>query len=133
MRSVAEQFHTKPPAMWVEDKNLFGVNMKSKIRGSSSMLKLTVPLAMEQIFRILVSSIDTFMLSGYSQNAVAGVGLVAQYVFFLNILFSVIVTGTTIVLAQYIGAQKSDEELNYISQASSIMVFVISIFLVFAN
>lgn len=127
MRSVAEQFHTKPPAMWVEDKNLFGVNMKSKIRGSSSMLKLTVPLAMEQIFRILVSSIDTFMLSGYSQNAVAGVGLVAQYVFFLNILFSVIVTGTTIVLAQYIGAQKSDEELNYISQASSIMVFVISL------
>ena len=53
-------------------------------RGSMSMVKLTVPLAMEQFFRILVSSVDTFMLSTYSDKAVAGVGLVAQYVFFLQ-------------------------------------------------
>ncbi|MCR5614099.1 MATE family efflux transporter [Treponema sp.] len=102
--------------------------MNNKIsRGSLSMVKLTVPLAMEQFFRILVSSIDTFMLSTYSEKSVAGVGLVAQYVFFLNILFSVIVTGTTIVLAQYLGAQKSDKELNYISQASSVMTTIISL------
>lgn len=103
------------------------MNSKANARGSLSMLKLTIPLAMEQIFRILVSSIDTFMLSTYSENAVAGVGIVAQYVFFLNILFSVIVTGTTIVLAQFLGAGKSKNELNYISQASSVMITIISI------
>ena len=96
-------------------------------RGSMSMVKLTVPLALEQFFRILVSSIDTFMLSTYSEKAVAGVGLVTQYVFFLNLIFSVIVTGTTIILAQYLGAEKSDEELNQISQASSVMVTIISL------
>lgn len=91
------------------------------------MLKLTLPLAMEQFFRTLVSSIDTMMLSGYSGQAVAGVGLVAQYVFFLNLLFSVIGTGTSIVLAQYLGAQKSDRELNHIAQASSVMMTAISL------
>ena len=104
------------------------MNSKST-RGSMSMVKLTVPLALEQFFRILVSSIDTFMLSTYSEKAVAGVGLVTQYVFFLNLIFSVIVTGTTIILAQYLGAEKSDEELNQISQASSVMVTIISLVL----
>lgn len=94
-------------------------------RGALPMVKLTLPLAMEQFFRTLVSSIDTMMLSGYSEQAVAGVGLVSQYVFFLNLLFSVIGTGTSIVLAQYLGAQKSDNELNHIVQASSVMTTVI--------
>ena len=84
-------------------------------RGSLSMIKLTVPLAMEQFFRILVSSVDTFMLSTFSEQAVAGVGLVGQYVFFLQILFNVVCIGASIVLAQYLGAEKSDDELNYIS------------------
>lgn len=93
------------------------------------MVKLTVPLAMEQFFRILVSSVDTFMLSSYSDKAVAGVGLVGQYVFFLTTLFNVIGVGTSIVLAQYLGAQKSDKELNYIAQASSVMITIISLVL----
>ena len=96
-------------------------------RGSLSMIKLTVPLAMEQFFRILVSSVDTFMLSTFSEQAVAGVGLVGQYVFFIQILFNVVCIGASIVLAQYLGAEKSDDELNYISQASSVMITVIII------
>ena len=57
------------------------MNSKST-RGSMSMVKLTVPLALEQFFRILVSSLDTVMLSTYSEKAVAGVVLVTKYVFF---------------------------------------------------
>lgn len=98
-------------------------------RGSMSMVKLTVPLAMEQFFRILVSSVDTFMLSTYSDKAVAGVGLVAQYVFFLQILFNVVCIGSSIVLAQYLGAKKTDQELNYIAQASTVMITVLALIL----
>lgn len=93
------------------------------------MLKLTLPIAMEQFFRILVSSIDTMMLSSYSNDAVAAVGLVSQYSFFLTIIFSVIGTGCSIVLAQYLGAQKSNDELNHVAQAGAIMVFFTSILL----
>lgn len=103
--------------------------MQSKNRGALPMLKLTFPIAMEQFFRILVSSVDTMMLSSYSNDAVAAVGLVSQYSFFLVILFSVIGTGCSIVLAQYLGAGKSDDDLNHIAQAGAIMVLIMSVFL----
>lgn len=106
-----------------------GVKEMSQIknRGALPMLKLTYPIAMEQIMRILVSSIDTFMLSSYSNTAVAAVGLVSQYVFFLNMVFSVIGTGCSIVLAQYIGANKSKDELKHIAQASCVLMISASI------
>lgn len=103
--------------------------MDKKSRGALPMLKLTLPIAMEQFFRILVSSVDTMMLSSYSNDAVAAVGLVSQYSFFLTILFSVIGTGCSIVLAQYLGAEKSEDDLNHIAQAGAIMVFFMSIFM----
>lgn len=105
------------------------MSQKNLNRGALPMLKLTLPIAMEQFFRILVSSIDTMMLSSYSNDAVAAVGLVSQYVFFLTIIFSVIGTGCSIVLAQYLGAQKSDDELNHVAQAGAVMVFFTSLFL----
>ena len=74
--------------------------LQKQNRGALPMLKLTFPIAMEQFFRILVSSVDTMMLSSYSNDAVAAVGLVSQYIFFLNLLFAVISTGCSIVLAQ---------------------------------
>ena len=93
------------------------------------MVKLTLPIAMEQIFRILVSSVDTMMLSTYNNDAVAAVGLVSQYVFFLTLVFSVIGTGCSIVLAQFLGANKTNKDLNNIAQASAVMVFVMSLVL----
>ena len=95
-------------------------------RGALPMFKLTLPIALEQIFRILVSSVDTMMLSSYDNDAVAAVGLVSQYVFFLTLVFSVIGTGCSIVLAQFIGARKSRDDLNHVAQASAVMVFVLS-------
>lgn len=103
---------------------------KNKInRGALPMLRLTFPIAMEQLFRILVMSADTMMLSSYSNDAVAAVGLVSQYVFFLTLVFSVIGTGCSIVLAQYIGAQKTKKELNHIAQSSAVMVGTVCIIL----
>ena len=101
--------------------------MSDKIsKGALPMHKLCLPLVLEQFFRILVGSADTIMLSSYSGKAVAGVGLMNQYVFFLMILFGVIATGTSIVLAQYIGAKKSNEELNAIANASSVMILTLA-------
>ncbi|HAK69312.1 MAG TPA: MATE family efflux transporter [Treponema sp.] len=100
-----------------------------KLRGALPMLQLSLPLILEQFFRILVSSIDTVMLSSYSEKAVAAVGMMSQYVFFINILFNVIAIGTSIVLSQYLGAKKTDDELNFISKASTGMVVVAAVFI----
>lgn len=97
-----------------------------KNRGALPMLKLTFPIAVEQFFRILVSSVDTMMLSSYSNDAVAAVGLVSQYAFFLQLVFSVICTGCSIVLAQFLGAEKSKKELNQVVQACIVMVIAVS-------
>ena len=90
--------------------------------GTISMFALTFPLALEQFFRILVSSIDTVMLSSFDTAAVAAVGMTSQYVFFITILLNMVCVGTMIVLSQYIGAKKSGEELNNIAKASIILV-----------
>lgn len=98
--------------------------IKKANRGSLTMMQLALPLVAENFFRTLVSSIDTFMLSSYSGNAVAGVGLVSQWVFFIQVLFNVICIGSGIVLAQYLGAKKSNEELNHIAKAGFSMTIV---------
>lgn len=97
-----------------------------KNRGALPMLSLTFPIAVEQFFRILVSSVDTMMLSSYSNQAVAAVGLVSQYSFFLQLIFSVIGTGCSIVLAQFLGAEKTKEELNQVVQACIVMIILSS-------
>lgn len=101
-------------------------------RGALPMFQLTFPIAMEQFFRVLVSSIDTIMLGNYSLEASSGVSVVSQYIFFLNLIFSVIATGCSIVLSQYIGAQKDKKELNHIAQSSAVMMFIVSLILTFA-
>lgn len=102
------------------------MDINKKNRGALPMFQLTFPLAMEQIFRVLVSAVDTLMLSNYSNSAAAGVAVTSQYVFFLNLIFSVIATGCSIVLSQYIGAQKSKDELNHIAQAGAVMMLIVS-------
>lgn len=98
-------------------------------RGNLPMMKLTLPLIGEQFFRILISSVDTIMLSSFSESAVAGVGLVSQWVFFLQILINVVCIGSNIVLAQYLGANKSNEELNHIAKSGFTMTMIISLIL----
>ena len=97
-----------------------------------SMFALALPLCLEQAFRILVSSIDTVMLSGFDNAAVAAVGMTSQYAFFINILYNVVCVGTMIVLSQFLGAKKSKEELGGIVMASIILVVSFSIIMSFA-
>jgi len=96
-------------------------NTLIKDRAALPMTALALPIITESFFRILISSIDTVMLSSYSQQSVAGVGLVAQYIFFIQILFNVICIGTSIVLSQYLGAKRMEESA-HVAQASIVMV-----------
>lgn len=89
---------------------------------------LALPILLEQFFRILVSSIDVVMISSFSQQAVAGIGLTVQYIFFLQILFNVICIGTSIVLAQYLGAQRHHESKQVV-QASIVMITLVASFI----
>src|SRR5574344_178761 len=88
------------------------------------MMKLTLPLIGETFFRTLVSSLDTIMLSSYKDSAVAAVGMMGQYIFFTQWLFNIICTGASIVLAQYIGAGKTEKAAR-VSKASTAMALYV--------
>src|SRR5574344_1358373 len=90
------------------------------------MMKLTLPLIGETFFRTLVSSLDTIMLSSYKDSAVAAVGMMGQYIFFTQLLFNIICTGASIVLAQYIGAGKT-EKAERVSKASAALVLYVGL------
>ncbi|MEK4508552.1 MULTISPECIES: MATE family efflux transporter [Paenibacillus] len=78
-----------------------------------SMFALTWPIFIEMLLGMLMGNIDTFMLSHYSDQAVASVGVANQILFFINLMFNVVSAGTSIIIAQNLGAgrEKSATEV----------------------
>jgi putative MATE family efflux protein len=93
-----------------------------------SLSSLAFPLIIENLLRVALSSTDVLMLGGYSQSAVAAIGFVSQFVFFLTLLHNVIGIGVSILIAQYIGAKRG-EDAKRVSQAGMIMTLIIGGFL----
>lgn len=75
----------------------------------TSLLLISGPMFIELFMNILLNNIDTLMLSHYSENAVGAVGNANQVMFLLIILFNIIATATSVVVAQYLGAKKLDK------------------------
>ncbi len=71
-----------------------------------NLYKLTWPIFVEILFFILMGSLDTLMLSQYSDLAVAAVGISNQLVGLFGIFLNIVATGTTVVVSQYLGAGK---------------------------
>jgi putative MATE family efflux protein len=78
-------------------------------RSQVSLSVLAFPLFFENFFRIALSSVDVFMLSSYSDMAVAAVGLIGQFAFLLIILYGVVAGGSGILISQFLGAERSKE------------------------
>lgn len=84
-----------------------------EINEKTSMLLLAGPIFIELLLNILISNVDTVMLSNYNQNSVGAVGNANQMMFFFIIMFNVIAGATGVVVAQYLGAKKN-ENMNQI-------------------
>jgi len=66
---------------------------------------LAVPIFIETLLIMMLGAVDTLMLSRYSDEAVAAVGVVNQLVTFAFLVFEVINIGTSVLCAQYLGAK----------------------------
>lgn len=77
------------------------------------LLVIAGPMFIELFMNIFLNNIDTLMLSHYSENAVGAVGNANQVMFFMIIMFNIIATATSVVVAQYLGA-KQYEKMNQI-------------------
>ena len=77
------------------------ISMKRKIY--SKVFAVVLPIALQNLLASLVSVSDALMLGRVNQNVLAAVSLATQVQFVLNLFFSALIAGTTILSAQYWG------------------------------
>lgn len=85
------------------------MNKNKHIDENTPLLFLAGPMFVEMFLNILINNIDTVMLSRYSDNAAGAVGVSNQAMFLMILLFNIIATATSVVVAQYLGANKKDQ------------------------
>ena len=81
---------------------------------SKQLTSLAGPIFIETLLVMMLGAVDTFMLSRYSDNSVAAVGVVNQIMNLVFLLFEVISLGTSILCSQYIGAQRRDKVIQVV-------------------
>jgi putative MATE family efflux protein len=67
------------------------------------------PTFIELLFFMLMGTIDTFMLSHFSDYAVGSVGNANTLIQMFGVLLLVVANGVAVLVSQYIGAKRSDE------------------------
>lgn len=105
--------------------------MKSKnqvIDEKTPLLFLAGPMFWEMLLNIFINNVDTLMLSHHSELAVGAVGNANQVMFLLILMFNIIATATSVIVAQYLGAKRYSE-MNAIYTLSMIVNFVFGIVL----
>lgn len=73
------------------------------------LTKLVIPIFIETLLIMMLGAVDTIMLSQYSDESVAAVGVVNQIVMFAFLIFEVINIGTSVLCSQYLGAKLRDK------------------------
>lgn len=92
------------------------------------LLMLAGPMFLELLLNTMLNNVDMLMLSHYDEYAVGAVGNANTIMFMMNILFNVIATATSVVVAQYLGAGQFDK-MNMIYTLAAAVNLVIGIIL----
>lgn len=97
------------------------------------MVRLIVPLVIEQFLALFIGMADTVMVSSISESAVSSISLVDNINVLLIQLFSAMATGGAVIAAQYLGRQdrpsacNAAKQLLYVSFAISIVIACIAV------
>jgi putative MATE family efflux protein len=85
------------------------MSLQKKNKADLPLAALAVPICLENLFRSALNNVDIIMLSQYSGYAVAAVGLIARISFFLLLLYSMVSSGASVLISQYLGARKEEK------------------------
>jgi putative MATE family efflux protein len=89
-----------------------------------SLYAVTWPIFVDFVLRMLLGTVDVFMLSRISDKATGAVGLANEIIYFCILMFGFVGVGTSVAVAQYIGAGRAKE-------ASRISALAITMNLIF--
>mgnify|MGYP002152274869 CR=1 FL=1 len=74
-----------------------------------NIFKLSWPIFIEMLFFTLLGTVDTVMLSNYSDTAVGSVGVSNRILFLFAIAVNILALGIGVVAAQYLGANEEQK------------------------
>lgn len=95
---------------------------------NTPLMVLAGPMFLELLLNTMLHNVDTVMLSHYDEYAVGAVGNANTIMFMMIILFNIIATATSVVVAQYLGAKMYDR-MNMIYTLSVVVNLVFGIIL----
>ena len=80
--------------------------MEQRLFSNQKLIKLIIPLVIEQGLTILVGMADGVMVSSVGEAAISGVSLVDMIAAVILVLFSALATGGAVVTSQFLGARE---------------------------
>ncbi len=89
-------------------------------------MRLALPAMGEQLLSMMVGIVDTYLVGHLGAAPLAAVGLANQWVFMANTLFGAIATGSTALIARFIGA-RDPEQADRVLRQSVLMGALIGI------
>jgi len=85
------------------------------IRGE--VLRLALPATAEQMLGMMVGIVDTFLVGHLGAESLAAVGLANQWIFLSGTFFGAVGTGSTALIARFIGAREPDQANQVLRQS----------------
>jgi putative MATE family efflux protein len=95
-------------------------------RTQISLVRLAWPIFVENLLRTSLMSIDTFMLSRYSESAVAAMSIVNNMAFFIQLLYMMAAIGASILISQNLGAGNR-RQAGLVGVGSLSLIFCVSV------
>lgn len=92
------------------------------------VLKLSLPIALQNIFSTAVTSADVIMVGRISQDALSATSLAGQIQFVLNLIFLGLPLGTSLMVAQYWGRKDMHTIENILGLALKTAVSISMVF-----
>jgi putative MATE family efflux protein len=109
----------------------------NKTQKKMTLFALTWPIFIEILLHMLMGNADTLMLSQYSDESVAAVGVSNQILSLIIVMFGFVATGTAILVAQHLGAKEETfaGEVSLVSLAVNLLfgLFLSMALILFTN
>ena len=83
--------------------------MDTRLFSNKSLIKLIIPLVIEQGLTILVGMADGVMVASVGEAAISGVSLVDMIAAVILVLFTALATGGAVVTSQFLGARNLEK------------------------
>ncbi|WP_416825319.1 MATE family efflux transporter [Ectobacillus polymachus] len=118
------------------DKSVKENSLHVTLQNRFGLLMLAWPIFLDQFLKVVLVNVDTLMLSGYSDQAVAAVGVSSQIILVTTFIYGCIGIGSQIMIAQLVGAKNMKRIQDVISAALCLATWfglVLSLVFLFAS